>query len=272
MEFRGEKKLDVLENKREATCYQILVEIADRQPAVNQKEVADSIGVSSQAVSEYLKHLSQQRYVEKLGRGRYKVTKEGTDWLISQTNSLRDFTEYVSEEVISEIDTETAIATDSIKEGEKVSLFMENGVLRADPNKDETEGATAIAITDSDPKAEVAVTDFEGIIDYELGEVTILSVPKIENGGSESLDSSFIQKKSQEKDLIAISGVEAYVAVKASGLSPDIRFGVSKAVKEAATKGLNVFLVSVSDEVPGHVKVFDKHNIKYEVLDRYLDM
>ena len=44
----------VLRSKRTATRYQILVEIADRQPAVNQQEIADAIGVTAQAVSGYL--------------------------------------------------------------------------------------------------------------------------------------------------------------------------------------------------------------------------
>ena len=75
---------DVLASKRDATRYQILVEIAERQPAVSQQEIADAIGITSQAVSNYLQELVENDHVEKLGRGRYEVTKEGVDWLISQ--------------------------------------------------------------------------------------------------------------------------------------------------------------------------------------------
>ncbi len=34
---------DVLDSKRDATRYQVLVEIAARQPAVSQSEIADAI-------------------------------------------------------------------------------------------------------------------------------------------------------------------------------------------------------------------------------------
>jgi len=42
---------DVLANKRNATGYRILVEVTERQPAVNQSEIADAVGVTSQAAS-----------------------------------------------------------------------------------------------------------------------------------------------------------------------------------------------------------------------------
>ena len=78
----------VLRSKRNATRYRILTGIAERQPAVSQREVADAIGVTSQAVSDYLKDLIEEGYVEKHGRGRYEVTNEGVDWLLTRTDEL----------------------------------------------------------------------------------------------------------------------------------------------------------------------------------------
>src|SRR6056297_129830 len=91
---------DVLQSKRDATRYQILVQIAEHQPAVSQREIAEAIGITSQAVSNYLQELVDQGAVEKHGRGRYEVTKEGVDWLIGRTDDLRSFVEHVSEDVI----------------------------------------------------------------------------------------------------------------------------------------------------------------------------
>jgi len=102
---------DVLQSKRDATQYQILVEIAERQPAVSQQEIADSVGITAQAVSDYLQDLDEQGHVRKHGRGRYEVTKEGVDWLISQTDDLRAFVTHVAEDVIGQVEVETAIAT-----------------------------------------------------------------------------------------------------------------------------------------------------------------
>ena len=51
-------------------------------------------------MSDYLKGLVEEGYVETSGRGRYTVTNEGVDWLISQTDALRDLVEHVSTDVI----------------------------------------------------------------------------------------------------------------------------------------------------------------------------
>ena len=47
----------VLQSKRESSRFQILVEIAAHQPNLRQKEVAESLGVTPQAISEYIKEL-----------------------------------------------------------------------------------------------------------------------------------------------------------------------------------------------------------------------
>jgi len=103
-------EVGVLRSKRNATRYQILVEVADRQPAVSQQEIADAIGVTAQAVSEYLRELVDQEYVEKHGRGRYEVTKEGVDWLITQTDALRGLVDHVAEDIVGQVEVETALA------------------------------------------------------------------------------------------------------------------------------------------------------------------
>ena len=48
----------VLQSKRESSRFQILVEIAAHQPNLRQKEVAESLGVTPQAISEYIKAVS----------------------------------------------------------------------------------------------------------------------------------------------------------------------------------------------------------------------
>lgn len=258
-------EFSVLQSKRNATRYQILVQIAERQPAVNQQEIADAIGITAQAVSEYLQELVQQGYVNKHGRGRYEITNEGVDWLITQTDDLRTFVKHVSEVVIGHVDVETAIATTEIAEGETVSLTMRDGALRAMTG--DTGDATAVAVTDAEPGADVGVTNFEGVVDYDLGTVTIVSIPQVQNGGSSVVDPDEISSIAETHDQVAVSGTEALAATMSASLQPDIRFGSATAVQEAATKGLDVLLVATTDTLSTHTDTLREQNVSYEVME-----
>lgn len=260
-----ERDLDVLRNKRNATRYQILVEIAERQPAVSQQEIADSIGITAQAVSDYLQDLVANNHVEKQGRGRYEVTKEGVDWLISRTNELHDFVTHVSTNVLGQVEIEAAIATTDITEGQPVSLSMRDGVLHATPG--EAGDTTAVAITPADKGTDVGVTDFEGLLDYEPGTVTIIAIPHVQDGGSRPVDPSTIKREHDTHDLLAVTGTEALVVARQTDVTPDIRFGTTAAVREAATLGLDVLVLATVGEVSTHADALRDHNISYEVID-----
>ncbi len=265
MADEADSEFGVLRSKRNATRYQILVEIAERQPAVNQREIAEAIGITAQAVSDYLQELISQEYVEKHGRGRYEVTKEGVDWLITRTGELRQFLEHVSEDVIGQVDVETAIATTEIAEGGTVTLTMEDGVLRA--RAGDTGGATAVAVTNAKPGEDVGVTGFEGVVEYDLGTVTVVSIPQVQNGGSSAVEPNQIAGMADRNDLVAVAGVEAAAAAEADEVDPDIRFGSPPAVQEAATKGLDVLLIASTDLLSKHTDRLRDQNISYEVVD-----
>ena len=258
-------EFSVLQSKRNATRYQILVQIAERQPAVNQREIADAIGVTAQAVSDYLQGLVEQGYVNKHGRGRYEVTKEGVDWLIAQTDELRTFIEHVSEDVIGQVEIETAVATTKVGEGETVSLTMQDGALRAVSG--DAGNATAVAVTSADAGQDVGITNVEGVVDYDLGTVTVVSIPKVQNGGSSVVDTDGVSEMAGAHDLVAVAGAEAIVAAEAANLEPDIRFGSASAVQEAATKGLDVLLLSSTDLLSTHTDKLRDQNLSYEVVD-----
>ncbi|MDL5503657.1 MAG: winged helix-turn-helix transcriptional regulator, partial [Candidatus Methanoperedens sp.] len=74
----------ILRSKKEITRFQILVEIAAHQPDVMQKEIASRIGITPQAVSEYIKDLVQEGFLYSDGRVRYRVTKNGIEWVLER--------------------------------------------------------------------------------------------------------------------------------------------------------------------------------------------
>ncbi len=67
---------DIFDGRSVSTRFRILVEIASRQPSVQQKDVAEELGITVQAVSEHMKELIRAEYVASRGRTRYSVTPQ----------------------------------------------------------------------------------------------------------------------------------------------------------------------------------------------------
>ncbi len=256
---------DVLRSKRDATQYQILADIADRQPAVNQREIASAVGITAQAVSEYLQSLVDEGYVEKHGRGRYEVTKTGVDWLISQTDELQSFIDHVSKDVIERVDVDTAIAAAAIESGDSVSLQMRDGALHAVPGA--AGSTTGVAVTAGAAGSDIGVTEFDGVLNYDLGHVTIVSIPRVQDGGSNAVDSETLLKQQDKHDLTAVAGNEALAAAHTAGVEPDIRFGTTQAITEATVKGLDVLSLAVQTAVSDQTDTLRERNITYELVD-----
>ena len=268
MSGEGDRDLSVLRHKREATRYRILVEIAERQPAVSQREIADAIGITTQAVSDYVGELVEEGYVRKGGRGRYRITKEGVDWVISRTDELRSFTEHVAAEVVGQVDVEAAIATGSIEADQPVVLSMEDGALHASPVGEdlaEDGGARARAVSGGEAGDAVGVTDFQGLLDYQRGTVTVVRIPSI--GADERLAPAALDPHFGGEALVAVAGTEALALVRSAGVEPDLRFGTPLAVQEAAARGQSVLLVAVDAEVSAHVDRLREQGLAYEVVE-----
>ena len=262
MPNRASDEFGVLRSKRNATRYQILVEIAERQPAVSQQEIADAIGIASQAVSDYLQGLAEQNHVTKHGRGRYEVTKEGVDWIITRTDALSEFVSRVSDDVLGSVDVDAAVATDTVAEGDEVGLEMRDGILHAVP---EGGSATAVVVTGGRSGEAVGVTDFEGVVEYEPGVVTVVPVPAVTEGDPPSPES--ISDRAAAAELVAVGGTEAYALATRADVRPDVRFGSAAGVSQAALRGLDVLLLVSTDELSRHTTRLREDGVRYEVRD-----
>jgi putative transcriptional regulator len=127
--------MDLLHSKKESTKFQIIVEIAAHQPNVRQREIADKIGITPQAVSEYIRELTDNGLIISDGRVRYKVTKKGIEWVLEHTAELKRYARYVMEDIISHVSVWTAIADEDYEAGQKVSLIMRDGLLYANAHE-----------------------------------------------------------------------------------------------------------------------------------------
>ncbi|MFB6309371.1 MAG: MarR family transcriptional regulator [Haloarculaceae archaeon] len=255
--------VDVLENKRAATRFRILVEIAERQPAVSQGEIADAVGVTSQAVSEYIRDLVDEGLVEKEGRSRYRVTKEGVDWLFQSASDVRRYADHVTEDVLGSVQEDAAIAEDAIEEGDTVALSLREGLLHASP--DEESEATGVATTDAAAGEVVGVTGFEGVIDLDPGHVSVLQVPPVRSGPVEDLD--VLGADCADADIVTAAGVEAVAALREAGVEPTTYFAPGEVAADAASRGLDAVVVATPDTVGRVTDALRDAGVSYDVAE-----
>src|SRR3989304_9850598 len=149
----------ILRSKKEITRFQILVEIAAHQPDVMQREIADRIGITPQAVSEYIKDLVLQGFLYSDGRVRYRVTKKGVEYVLERAQELKKYARYVMEDIVSHVSVATSIARENLKKGQSVSLVMDNGLLYAGSGEGDVMGFT---ISDAEEGEDVGETGMGG--------------------------------------------------------------------------------------------------------------
>ena len=161
----------LLRNKNLATRFQILIEIAANQPYIQQKDIANRIGVTSQAVSDYISKLEKDGWISSHGRSRYRVTQEGVNWVLQ---ALRELQEYSTdaERAITNINTWAAIADIDLKKGQTVGLVMKQGLLFATTYA--SKGAHGISTHSARKGEDVGITGIEGIVALEPGKITFL--------------------------------------------------------------------------------------------------
>ncbi|MDD1749258.1 MAG: MarR family transcriptional regulator [Methanothrix sp.] len=255
----------VLQSKRESSRFQILVEIAAHQPNLRQKEVAESLGVTPQAISEYIKELVADGLVTTDGRMRYSITKEGVEWLLESAAELKRYARVVMEEIISHVSVWTAIAEADLAEGERVSLEMRSGLLYA--NKKEGIEASGVVIGDALSGEDVGVSDLRGLISLDEGRIFLCKVPRVQSGGSRKVDLSALRDLLTRAKMVGCLGIEALVALRKVGREPDIIFGAKEFAVEAAYHGINSVIVSVDEQIPQLLTRLESEGLKYELFD-----
>ncbi len=257
--------IDLLNSKSGITKFQILIEVAANQPNVRQKEIADKIGVTPQAVSEYIKELVAEGHIYSEGRVRYRITKQGVEWVLENANDMKRYARYVMSDVISHVSTWTAIAEEDIKKGTRVYLRMSKGLLYVSTGS--ITNASGTTISDAKQGEDVGVTDLQGLIDLENASITVCKVPRVERGGSKNVDIERLRSLANSKSYIAIVGVESLVALRKIEREPDVMFGAKESVIEAAYHGLSSLLLAIDEEVPSILSRLETENLEYELVD-----
>jgi len=257
----------ILQNKRMSSKFQILVEIAANQPNVKQRDIAAKLNITPQAVSEYVKELIEEGMVATDGRGKYRVTKEGVDFILRMTNELEEYSSYINN-IITNISVWAAVADDDLKSGEPVSLKMRDGILYACKIREGEEvGARAVCTSDAKRGEDVGITKIRGMIALELGKITVCMVPRIQNGGSRKVDVKRLKDAVEKSELVGVIGIEALVALSRINRKPDVLYGTKEAAIEASSRGVSLTVVCVEDEIPSLLHRLESEGLSYELLD-----
>ncbi len=254
----------ILRSKREATRFQCLVEIAEHQPAVRQLEVADVLGITPQAVSEYIRELVEDGLVASQGRGRYEVTREGIEWILSRAEQLEAYARHIRRDLIQQVSVWAAVADEDLEEGEMVGVFMKEGLLYAGR---ELRAANGAVVRGARAGEDVGVTRLAGLIDHVEGRIHVAKVPRVERGGSRAVDLLALAALAEKTPVVAAVGIEARVALEKTGRMPDMFFGAREGVIEAAFHGLDCLLVCVDEEFTEFIKRLEDAGLTYRIHD-----
>lgn len=247
-----------------ATKFQILAEIAARQPDIQQRDIARRLELSPQAVSDYVKELLQDGWLSSEGRSKYRVTREGVDWM---SKGLREWLSYANtvRKALSNISVCAAVAGQDLSGGQKVGIVMKDGFLCA--VDDPTSAARGVAVSDAKAGEDVGISNIDGIVPLEIGKVTILRIPAVQRGGSRKANIDLLKKSATDKPLIGAIGIEALAALRKAGIEPSCVYGVRDAVVEAAHSGLSPAVACVDDDISDLLRRLEQNDIEYDILD-----
>lgn len=254
----------LLRSKREITRFQILVEVAEHQPAIRQQEIAEKMGVTPQAVSEYIRELADDGFISAYGRGRYEVTKEGIEWVLNNAEVLESYARHVTRDVIQKVRVWPAVAAEDLKKGDVVGVYMKDGWLYAAKGE---QSAMGEVIADAVEGQDVGIARLTGLIDHTEGTVHVLKVPRIERGGSRKVDLAEMQTILADVQMVGIVGLEAAIALRSVGRKPDITFGSREGAIEAAFHGVECAVLIVDEEFTDFLKRLETAGLNYTIHD-----
>jgi len=255
--------IDVLRNKNLATRFQILVEIARSGPNIQQQTIARELGITPQAVSDYMAKMLKDNLITSEGRSRYRITNEGINWIIKELRELKIYCASI-ERAVTNISVCAAVAADDLTKGQKVGLEMYEGLLYATLNPGK--GAKGIVVNDAKKGEDVGITGIDGIVSLQVGKVTVLRIPGIDKGGSRKVNLGKLRENAENRDLIGALGIEAVVVLKQAKINFNT-YGTIEAAIESANTGLKPLVVATEDDTTRLITRLQEAGIDYELMD-----
>ncbi|MFO8133103.1 MAG: hypothetical protein R6U10_04120 [Thermoplasmatota archaeon] len=249
--------MDILREKALSTRVLILLEIATGRHS-RLASIADQIGITRQAVSDYTKKMRDDDLVRVVD-GEYKATVQGIQFMHRHLLDLKQFLDDTLAK-LNIVESDTALAGNTIARGDPLGLFMEDGVLTAYSGRESSSKGTARRA--AAPGEDVAIDDMEGIMQYELGTIHLYELPGPRDGGTRALniDDLAAALDAAAPDRIAVADVVARAALHKAGRSYDIELAPHHAALEAAQRGLDVAILGWSTSIEEALAAIQEFN------------
>lgn len=283
--------MKIFKKRGEMTHFQILGEVSKNEYHLRQKDIAERLDITVQAVSENIKTLVDEGYISSQeGRAPYKITQKGLTKVKKDAVLLKKYADDVLEIMNYYKSIWPAIASEDMEIGDEVSLYMNNGLLYAklnsndntnsDDNSTEHRGAIAKVLESVSKGDDVPLSSLHGNIYLSEGQVVIITLPTINQGGSRATDLDIIKNiyenglsrwgEDSGFDKVAVMGTISHVVPNKLNIPYEIEFAVAQSTIAATRKGLNVLVFAVGGMTKSITKRLDDEGIKYNTVDGHI--
>lgn len=214
-------------------------------PAARLKDVAKRVGITVQAVSQYVSAMKREGLLRERD-GRLRPTRKGMQMLQEHFTRLKAEIDSILRK-LSVIDSCVAIAGQDIEKGQMVGLVMEDGMLMAYPEL--SSSSRGVAMESASEGDDVLVGQLEGIVSMELGRLLVIVAPSEFEGGSKKADVQRVRRRIEELSpglLVAGDLVGAALLTKAGGELVNIHAPVESAMS-ALSKGVDVVFAGTEE-------------------------
>jgi putative transcriptional regulator len=226
----------------------------------NQKDIAEKLNLTPQAISEYFKELIAEGLVRAVHKGYYEATDKGTDWLTKNLFDLHLFSEDLLKKIYSR--SLVAIAVGDIMEGNSVRYWFEDGLIYAKASED----SNGLALTSAKDGEDVLIKPIGDFRPPNRGEIIIVKVPDVCEGGSRKINVESLRNliKGRPRSIVVAVGVEALVSCRKAGVEP-IFFGAKDVCIEASHHGCGVIVVCTESLLNDLLRRLIEEDLKFEI-------
>jgi putative transcriptional regulator len=206
----------------------------------DQRSIADAIGITPQAVSEYLKRMEEEGIVI-LDPRPPRTTVKGVDILQHDLLQLKDYIDRSIEglEIVRSTD---AIAASRIKRGDRLRIFMRDGFLHCEQG--DKGPSTGVAENDGEIDDIVMISGLSGVVDVPEAKLLFVELtPARSGGGSVRIDREMFERVKEGfcadgSPRVAVLDQEAASLMIRSGLDYDLELPRAPTIAGTIERGI----------------------------------